>query len=186
MRLDEPTMRTVIGASVTGRGVVRTWDEMLRPVLVGVGRRYATTHRLVEVEHLLSRCITEVFGAVPRPGSGAAPRVLLACADEEQHSLPLEALAAALAERGVGCRLLGARVPRQALRDAVRRTGPTAVLLWSHAPATADAAQLEALAGGRRRPAVIAAAGPGWPEPLLEGVLRPTSLSEAVTLTGAV
>ena len=46
-----------------------------------------------------------------------SPRTLLACADEEQHSLPLEALAAALAERGIGARLLGARVPPDALRE---------------------------------------------------------------------
>jgi hypothetical protein len=186
MRLDEPTMRAVIHASVADRGVIRTWDEMLRPVLAGIGRRHAATHRLIDVEHLLSRCVTEVFATVPRPGPSTVARVLLACTDEEQHSLPLEALAAALAERGVGCRLLGARVPAQALRDAVRRTGPAAVMLWSQVPETADAGQFAALVAGRSRPAVIAAGGPGWDAGLPEGVLHPATLCEAVSVTATV
>ena len=52
--------------------------------------------------------------------------------------------AAALAERGHTCRLLGARVPGQALMDAVRRVGPVGVVLWSHTETTAARANLEA------------------------------------------
>ena len=52
------------------------------------------------------------------------PAILLACADEEQHSLPLEALAAALAETGVPSRLLGARVPPDALARRGRADRP--------------------------------------------------------------
>ena len=45
----------------------------------------------------------------PEPRNGRP--VLLACAPEEQHSLPLAALAAALAEQGIGARLLGGGLP---------------------------------------------------------------------------
>jgi hypothetical protein len=113
---------------------------------------------------------------------------LLACADEEQHSLPIEALTAALAVRGIPARVLGARVPPSALRAAVRRTGPVGVLLWAHARATADPAQLEDLQSGRGRPAVVAAGGPGWdPATVPAGVVVPATLINAVELfTAAV
>jgi MerR family transcriptional regulator, light-induced transcriptional regulator len=133
-------------------------------------------------------------GGGPGGGSGGGPGdrsgggsggggVLLACAEEEQHSLPIEALAAALAEASVPCRTLGARVPVEALRSAVRRTGPAAVLVWSHDRATASTAQLAALTGDRTRPMLLAAAGPGWSGlELPPGVLVPRSLAEAVDL----
>ncbi len=181
-RLDSPMMRTTISAALAADGVVPTWNGVLRPVLAGVGERHAATGRFVEVEHLLSRCVSEALAAVPRPPATVSPRILLACAAEEQHSLPLEALAAALAERSVPCRLLGARVPAPALAATADRTGPTAVVVWSHTAATADPEPLRHLAGTRPHP-VVAAAGPGWagvdvppPPP------RPASLDEAVAL----
>jgi hypothetical protein len=185
MRLDADAMRRLIQRSVAEHGVVATWDTVLRPVLVGIGDRHAATAALVEVEHLISRTVSEVFAAVPRPG-GRTPAILLACADEEQHSLPLEALAAALAEAGLACRLLGARVPPAALRDAVARTGPAVVVIWAHRAEHADPEQLTALLSGRERPLVLAAAGPGWPTGALpDGVARPASLIEALTVAAA-
>jgi DNA-binding transcriptional MerR regulator len=182
MRLDTSTMIDAMTASIRAHGIIKTWDRMLRPVLVGIGDRHAATKRLVEVEHLLSRSISEVLAAVRRPSDDPA-RALLACADEEQHSLPIEALSAALAERGYGSRLLGARVPSQALTDAVRRTGPGAVVVWSHAASTADPRQLRRLAAVRPRPILLAAAGPGWAERRLPaGYERPADLTAAVDL----
>ena len=183
-RLDAEAMAQTIAAAVRSDGVIAVWDGLVCPVLTGVGERHAATRQLVEVEHLLSRTVSEVLAAVARPTSGPA-RVLLACADDEQHSLPIEALAAALAERGVGTRLLGARMPPAALQAAVRRTGPTAVFVWSHAPETADPAQLRGLLALRPRPVVIAAIGPGWGE-LPAGVVRPESLTDALTTALAV
>ena len=186
IRLDVGAMREIIARAVERDGVVSAWDQVIRPVLVGIGERHMATHRLVEVEHLFSRTVTEVLAAVPRP-AGGPPRVLLACADEEQHSLPLEAMAAALAENGTACRLLGARVPPAALADAVDRTGPAVVMVWSHTPETADVGQLHALRDAPRRPVVILAGGPGWHrDNLPSGVVAPSSLAEAVRLTAPV
>jgi hypothetical protein len=183
-RLDAVAMRATIATAVDAAGVVATWDAMLRPVLAGVGERHAASARFIEVEHLLSRCVSEVLAAVPRPPRPHAPtRILLSCADEEQHTLPLEALAAALAEVGVHCRLLGARVPVTALVDAVARTAPEAVVVWSHARHTADPAQLATLLSAPRRPVLLLAAGPGWSAGALPtGVLVPATLAEAVAL----
>ncbi|GIF69648.1 transcriptional regulator [Asanoa ishikariensis] len=184
IRLDVGAMHEIMARAVTELGVVSTWDLVLRPVLAGIGERHMATKRLIEVEHLFSRTATEVFAAVPRPRGGQPPRILLACTDEEQHSLPLEALAAALAADGISCRLLGARVPPGALSDTVERTGPDVVMLWSHVPETAHLAQLVALQEAPRRPVLILAGGPGWlGDSLPTGVVAPTSLGEALRLT---
>ena len=186
MRLDAPALREILAREITDRGVIGTWEQVVMPVLIGVGERYEATKRLIEVEHLTSRCVSEVFASVPRPGTNQVPRVLLSCADEEQHTLPMEALAAALAEAGVASRLLGARVPAPSLADAVTRTGPAAVVVWSQLPGTARPDQLTQLLVGGTRPLVVAAAGPGWssrdlpPEIPILG-----SLTEAVRVVAA-
>ncbi|MEU5551773.1 MULTISPECIES: MerR family transcriptional regulator [unclassified Micromonospora] len=188
MRLDAVAINEAISRSLATEGVIGTWDRLLRPVLAGIGQRHAATDVLIEVEHLLSRCVSAAFAlaAATRPVLGP-PRILLSCADEEQHSLPLEALAAALAEAGVAHRMLGARVPVRALLDAIDRTGPAAVVVWSHTRATADATQLSALLTVPRRPLLVLAAGPGWrAESLPAGVVRPIDLTEAVSLIVAV
>ncbi|MFC0507422.1 MerR family transcriptional regulator [Micromonospora costi] len=188
MRLDSAAIGETIARTLADQGVVATWDGLIRPVLAGIGERHAATSGLVEVEHLMSRCVSEALAAVSRSAPPGGPqRILLSCADEEQHTLPLEALAAALAEVGVGYRMLGARVPLPALLEAVDRTGPAAVVLWSHTPATADPAQLSALLAARRRPLLVLAAGPGWsPSALPAGVTHPTRLAETVGLAVAV
>lgn len=187
LRLDTLGIRDLVADAIDERGVIGAWDDVLRPVLVAVGERAAASTELVEVEHILSGCISAVFAALPRPPRHSPVRLLLSCADEEQHSLPIEALAAALSSvHAIPARVLGARVPTSALGAAVRRTGPVAVLLWSHAPATANLTQLDELLAGRGRPAVVAAAGPGWdPDDLPAGVVTPTSLTEAVDLLAA-
>jgi hypothetical protein len=105
--------------------------------------------------------------------------VLLACAPGDMHSLPLFAVSAALSERQIGARVLGARVPSDALVAAVRRTGPSAVLVWSYTASTGTPEALSDLPALRPAPAVIAA-GPGWTEPLPAGVSHVTDLVGAV------
>ncbi len=185
MSLDSTASTELVRDSLDRRGVVWTWDHLLAPVLVGVGRRWENTGRGVEVEHLLSESIVAALaGVVARLHSPVNPRpVLLACADEEMHSLPLFAVAAALAERRIGARVLGARVPHDALVAAIRRTGPAAVLVWSYAPATGDPTQLADLPAVRPAPVVLAA-GPGWGPELPAGVGRVSDLVDAVARIG--
>ncbi|MET8690032.1 MerR family transcriptional regulator [Streptomyces sp. NPDC004732] len=105
-----------------------------------------------------------------RPGGSGGPvgPVLLTCVPGEQHTLPLEALTAVLAERGVPTRMFGAALPAEALYEAVRRIGPSAVVLWAHSRNTADRALVHLITeaewgmrGARTHPAVLIA-GPGW------------------------
>jgi DNA-binding transcriptional MerR regulator len=181
LRLDAAAATVLLADAVAADGVVATWEALVVPVLQGIGARHAATGALVDVEHLLSGCVSAVLAAVPRPDD--PPRILLACAEEEQHSLPLEALAAALAEHGVPVRQLGARVPLAALCDAVRRTGPHAVVVWAHERALAVPDHLVALTELSNRPSLVVPAGPGWAgEPLPTWANRPETLSDAVTL----
>ncbi|MET8906224.1 MerR family transcriptional regulator [Micromonospora sp. NPDC004551] len=188
MRLDSMAIAATIAHALTTDGVVPTWEGLLRPVLAGIGERHAATGGLIEVEHLMSRCVSEAFATAGRTHPAAGPpRILLACADEEQHTLPLEALGAALTEAGVGYRMLGARVPVAALVETVERTGPAAVVLWSHTRLTADPEQLTTVLAAPRRPLLVLAAGPGWrADTLPAGVVRPLHLAEAVSLAVAV
>jgi hypothetical protein len=185
MRLDAPVMRAILERAVADWGVIRAWVDVAAPVLAGIGERYEATQRFVEVEHLISRCVSEVLGAVPRPQGSSPSRVLLAAADEEQHTLPLEALAAALAEAGVPTRMLGGRVPVQALDDAITRTGPVVVVLWSQIGETGDPEQLARVAAHPYPPLLVAAGGPGWRLPLPAGVVQLTGLAEALELVSA-
>jgi hypothetical protein len=87
--------------------------------------------------------------------------VLLACAPEDLHSLPLFALAAALAERRIGSRVLGARVPQSALVAAARRTGTHVVVISRMLGAPDEGPTLPDLSALRPLPQVLLA-GPGW------------------------
>jgi hypothetical protein len=182
LALDFPAARTVLVEAVDALGVVATWDDVARPVLAAVARRWATTGAGVEIEHLLSQSVAAVFSAhvVAQSGETDGRPVLLAGMPHEQHTLPLLVLAAALGHRGVPVQPMGTDLPCVALVAAVRRTAPAAVVLWSQLPATADVALLDALPETRPRSRMFIA-GPGWPEVGLPARVQPlTSLVEAV------
>ena len=179
LALDPAALDRLARLAVAG-GVARAWTAAFVPALREVGRHYAYS-RYIAAEHLLSAAISAALASVPRPPVRAS--ILLACAPAELHTLPLEALAAALAERDRASRMLGARVPAGVLRDAIARTGPTAVILWAHAASTADAGQLAVAVTARPRPSLIAACGPGWSgEKLPAGVRTLADLPEAVSV----
>ena len=163
MALDGRTVTATVRRELEEHGVLPTWEHLLAPVLVAAGERWAVTGEGVEVEHLLAECIGVALREVAETADetpGGRP-VLLACAPDEQHALPLHALAAALAERGIGTRLLGAALPADALEAAVRRTGPALLFLWSQLPGTADPAVMDHVPT-LRPPTSVVVGGPGW------------------------
>lgn len=182
MALDAVATSELLRASLRRRGVVWTWDRMLVPVLAEIGERHEASGGCVDAEHLLSTSILAALSnlsARVRQPRNVRP-VLLACAEDEQHSLPVYALAAALAGRRISSRNLGARTPHSALAAAVRRTGPIAVFVWSQRPQTASPDSLGRLPRLRPRAQLIVG-GPGWGERQLPpGVQRVTSLDDAV------
>ncbi|MFL6120879.1 MerR family transcriptional regulator [Actinophytocola sp.] len=162
-RLDSPACRAIVLEAVRTFGVVPVWERLCRPAMHDVEAEQAARagdEACVPREHVISWAVAAALHQVAPLAPDGRPAVMLACADGEQHSLPLEALAAALAERHVPVRMLGAAVPLAGLVDAVRATSPRVVVLWSQ---RADTANPEALRRLRRFPSRLMTAGPGWP-----------------------
>ncbi len=164
MSLDSDACTALLRTSLAQSGVVGTWNDVLLPVLAGVGDRWRSTGAGVEVEHLLSECAEAALRGVTDPAGPArnARPVLLAALEPEDHRLPLVALAAALAERRIATRPLGARLPARALVDAVTRTGALAVFLWSQGAAGPGRLPDEDALQAVRPPPVLLLGGPGW------------------------
>nr|WP_173265268.1 MerR family transcriptional regulator [Streptomyces pacificus] len=190
VRLDAPAVDALLDAALAEHGLVAAWEEVIVPTLHAVGRKWATSgERYVEVEHLLSwhvsSALRRVRPAVERERADAPP-ALLACVPGEQHSLPIEALAAALGERGVPARMFGPALPADALQEAVRRLGPAAVVLWAQSRSTADRSLVRIVSGvhwgvkGARNRTSLLLAGPGWAGGAYPGTLRLHALGSAV------
>ncbi|MFD5229125.1 MerR family transcriptional regulator [Streptomyces qaidamensis] len=195
LRLDASALDELLETAIAEHGLVAAWTEVIMPTLQAVGRKWESSgERYVEVEHFLS---WHVSGALRRGApSTAADRpgasVVLACVPGENHTLPLEVLAAALAERGLPVRMFGGALPVESLVTAVRRTGPAAVALWAQSRTTASrplaqhvAAMEWGVRGARRKPVVLTI-GPGWSGRTVPGLPRPTALAEAVAVLETV
>lgn len=179
MALDGDSMRAAVRLAIREHGAITAWDDLAVPVLVGIGERWARTEAGIEIEHTASLAIAKAFDVDAPPGLSGRP-VVLACAPEEQHELPMLALRAALLERQIPTSLFGKRVPAAALAAAVTRLRPRAVVLWATMPDLADPRVLQDLPN-QRPPARLLAAGPGWAGASLpEGITALHSLDEAV------
>jgi len=152
------------------RGVVEAWDEVFAPFLVEVGDLWAAGELGVECEHLASGVLTaelRAFAVLYRNRRPMPARALLACADDDQHALPVFALEAALSERKITSVVLGQAMPAAALARAMRTRKPAVVFLWASLLQTAEA-QTAWLAGGHG-PCRVIVAGPGWEGMQLRG-----------------
>jgi DNA-binding transcriptional MerR regulator len=181
--LDNARCLAALEHALATRGVVEVWERVCRPALLTVDADQHATDGdsetgFVDREHVLSWAITAMLHRVDRPAANG-PLVLLACAESERHTLPLEALSAALAECRVAVRMLGADVPTATLVHAVATARPAAVVLWAHSQATA---RIEAVRALGAFPVRRVTAGPGWPRRRLSGTDRAANLSSAVAL----
>jgi len=159
-------------------GVLDTWDLLIRPAFDVIAQRQALGENCIDVEHALSWTVTRSFQRYPIPTPEESAPIILACTPHETHTLALEALRAALVERGRDALMLGADVPRSALMEAVERTGtPVATLLWSQTLDTADVATVNDLAVR----ASVSVGGPGW-----DGVIAPLHAQRLKNLRAAV
>ncbi|WP_169735336.1 MerR family transcriptional regulator [Actinokineospora inagensis] len=175
-KLDTGTCADLLIQSVHRWGVLRTWERVCRPSLTAVERAQRRDPDCVDNEHALSWSMTVAMHRVHRPLREAD--ILLACAPGEQHSLPVEALAAALAERDISARVLGAAMPTPALVRAVTSTTPRTVLLWSHRADHTHHTAATAIADMGPR---LLIAGPGW-QPGAATWEHPHSLATAITM----
>jgi len=163
MALDDRQILTVLRVCLACDETQVTWEDVILPALAAIGGHTPRACGGLAAEHLLCSCtsaaLTEVWAGFTRPGG--QPPVLVCAAAGEQHTLPLHALAASLADAGIGCSVLGADLPGAAIQAAAARLRPAAVFVWSQTPATGDPAALAGLAASGLAGRVIAG-GRGW------------------------
>ncbi len=188
--LDPVAAAAVVSAALARFGVVATWNELCRPALAAfdnplVDRPAADGGSTgpgsgIEAELVVSRAVATGLHRLPTPPAPAgARRVLLAGTRDEHHTLGLEALFAALVERGLDARLLGPSVDDRVLCDASAALGPVIVVVWAQVPATASSVLIHAPAV--RGVTLVVAAGPGWARaPLDPDVRWANSLQDAI------
>jgi len=182
LAMNAPTIRATLEQAVVTSGLLATWTDVVAPVLEALDRRQAASGRGTEVRRLLSVCASTIAHARAHAALPSQVRrpVLLAGTPRECDGTPLVVLGAVLAERRIGCLPLGPALPVEALVNAVRRTAPAAVVLWSGEPGTADAETVAALPVTRPRFRTFVA-GPGW-----DGVTLPAAVSRLASLPDAV
>jgi DNA-binding transcriptional MerR regulator len=184
---DSRRIARLVGDAMDTHGATTAWTEIVAPALVEIGREWSAGRLPIEVEHLTSEVIVgELRAFTRRIGvlDHGEPSVVLAGAEDDQHSLPLFAMEAALAEAGVGSLVLGARLPGQSLASLTHRSRPQIVFLWASLVRPDDDPLIDVLAGLTRSTCLFLA-GPGWPPRVEErlgprGVLRSTDLRSTV------
>ena len=184
--LDASGCDQVISNAIAAHGVVWTWEQVLLPVLIALGQKWAETGEGVDQEHLLAESIIGQFRnmatQVTEPENSRP--VLLACAPHELHTIPIFALAAALAEQNIASRIMGARMPAQALATAVKKLGPSAIVVWSQSLGTADTSIWD-LVEPMRPSHLRICAGPGWQTDLPSDVTKPNDFTSTLVALAA-
>lgn len=115
-------------------GVRAAVCEVLLPAMRQIGLWWQTGRCDVAHEHLateVSRAwLNRLLYLGPPPSEPEV--IVLACGPRDFHTIGLEALGVLLAQRGWGCRVLGARTPVKSLVTAIEATHAAAVVIVSH------------------------------------------------------
>jgi hypothetical protein len=162
LALNPVGIEEILRERLRAEGVIGLWSNLLVPALNLMGDEWESTGEGIAAEHLLSGVIKQVLGeglVIAQPRNEVP--ILLACVGEEQHSLAISALAAALAEENIHVQFLGARTPIEVIHDVARRTAPAAIFLWAQLPQHTSFDKAGALPTVRPAPRIILG-GPGW------------------------
>ena len=154
-------------------GVIEGWHEVIVPTLIAIGEAWEESGQGIEIEHAFTEVLKKVFRErIIECETTINPHpVILAAVGEEQHSLPLHALQAALGEIGIKVHFLGARTPIEALTATISRIAPPAVFLWALLPHNANPDFYRQLPAVRPAPRIVLG-GPGWdPEECADATL---------------
>ena len=163
LKFDQVNIEKIIKKSIASDGLETTWVEVIAPLLTEVGDDWVRTGTGIEIEHFLSevlrKILSENLGKIAKPRNSRP--VLLACVENEYHSLALAALAAVLAESGIECIYLGARTPQSALNEVIVKSAPPAIFLWAQLSENADHKYVKSIPAIRPAPRILLG-GPGW------------------------
>jgi DNA-binding transcriptional MerR regulator len=107
------------------------YQNVFEPALVAIGELWESDPRYVANEHMLSQAIKSSLAQMLKMLQPPKPRkkIIFACVRDEQHDIPIYALA--LRASHVGCQpiILGANTPPEALETAVSYIRPHGVIL---------------------------------------------------------
>jgi len=142
------------------RGHLPAIRDVILPVLVEIGVRWARADITVGHEHFASHLIERrLLGLARGWEAGRGPLALLACPSGERHTLGLVCFGLVLADRGWRIAYLGADTPLEQIADVSASICPNAVVICSLDPRhlTSSAAAITAL--GAQRHTILAGAG---------------------------
>jgi MerR family transcriptional regulator, light-induced transcriptional regulator len=162
MRADEPSMHHALDAAFARFSLVAALERVVVPALERLGASWECGEIDVGAEHVASNVIRARLAALAGEwAAGAGPRVVAACAPEEQHDLPLLILCIGLRRDGWRVRFLGARTPSADLRRLLAADRPELAVL--SAITAAAAASCDAEPGVDGVPVVAGGQGfAGW------------------------
>ena len=181
--LDVNFVRTTLRAQLKSFGAIATWHHSIAPLLRELGEQWEERDHAIAMEHSLSSLLMEILGESSQVESPINTRpILLTSAPEEQHVLPLYALAAALAEKSIATHLLGARTPSRAIAAVMAKNGPSAVFIWSQSSQSSQLVDFSCFPSIRPAPRIVTG-GPGFADiPHPAGVVHARSIDEALSL----
>lgn len=176
---DAEGLRTLFTRKLEDLGTLHAWSDHIAPSMRRIGDEWYQGNIGVDGEHLVSDALHTAlrarFAARRLRHQDHRP-VLLACAEDEHHVLPLLALQCALAEEGVGCHMLGQRTPFSAISAMTLRLRPAAVFLWASI-VHFDAGALSSVVDAAGDQSELILGGPGWS---VDSLPVATDLAEAV------
>lgn len=184
---DSRRISRLIADALDDQGAAAAWTSIIAPALIEIGHEWSLGHLEIEAEHLASEVIVGELRAYTRRvghlGDGE-PCIVLASAEYDQHSLPVFAMEAALADEGLGSLVLGAQLPAHSLASVTQRLRPVVVFLWASL-ARPDREPLESFLAATAEETTLILAGPGWPDEIgrrmgARGALESTDLHSTV------
>lgn len=181
VEVDSGRLASLFGGVLRRHGVAEAWEMVLAPSLIRIGEGWSDGTIDVISEHIASeRLIAELRLHTRAHATQVAHRgPVLASAEDDLHALPVFALEAALAERGVGCHVLGARVPWDSLADLAQRTEPEVIFVWATVEQHASPTMTDAMSALPDRTRLVLG-GPGWGSLATPRATRSTGLIDAV------
>jgi MerR family transcriptional regulator, light-induced transcriptional regulator len=130
LAFDEPRAQTVVDSLLAAATLDTILSEVVLPYLHELGEGWERGQVSVAQEHFASSVLRgRLLGLARGWDRGLGPRVLLACAPEEQHDLGLTCFGLALRERGWRIGYLGADTPIDSVASAARAFEPEFVVV---------------------------------------------------------
>jgi len=120
---NEETLLEILVAAECSMGIEATVDEIVLPTLVEMGDRWQRSTMSIGAEHLLSEVIClwlDDFSRTLPSAPANAPRVVVACIEDERHEIGARALALFLRREGLRVAYFGSDMPTGSLMEVVR------------------------------------------------------------------